>query len=121
MVDGKNIICSDQEETQIRKFWSFNESYPEYIDCNRYDGASDPIIDMTRAKELHLENLQKVIHQKTTVINQQIETADEENDGKSKAALLKQRKDLKAINSVDMTKFNTVADLKAHLEQVKAL
>ena len=107
MVDGVEIILSDEEEAHVRAWWAFNEKYPEYHDCNRYDGASAPVIDMDRARELHVINVNRAINEKLDALRPEIEKAEDDGDDAAKANLVARRKMLKGYLDRD-TKLTSI-------------
>jgi len=121
MVDGVEIILSDEEEAHVRAWWAFNEKYPEYHDCNRYDGASAPVIDMDRARELHVINVKNVIDEKLKELRADIEDAEDDGDDNRKDALISRRKSLKNLLQMDVSKFESVDQMYEHLNAIKAL
>ena len=121
MVDGVEIILSDEEEAHVRAWWAFNEKYPEYHDCNRYDGANAPVIDMDRARELHVINVKNVIDEKLKELRADIEDAEDDGDDNRKDALISRRKSLKNLLQMDVSKFESVDQMYEHLNAIKAL
>jgi hypothetical protein len=121
MVDGVEIILSDEEEAHVRAWWAFNEKYPEYHDCNRYDGASAPVIDIPRARELHVWNVNKVINEKLEVLRPQIEQAEDDGDDDTRAKLIARRKMLKGYLDRDVSHFDNVEGMYEHLNSIKGL
>lgn len=121
MVNGIVVDCTPEEESHILFHQQLNQQYPEYFDCFPYDGASLPVINLERAKEVHKQLLQPIISDKISSINKQIETAEENGDEATRAALIKKRAHIKTIPSVDMSNFNSLDDFKKHLEDTKSL
>ena len=121
MVDGVEIILSDEEEAHVRAWWAFNEKYPEYHDCNRYDGASAPVIDLSRARELHVENVNKVINEKLDSLSPVLEKAEEDGDSEAHLALVRHRKMLKGHLDRDTSHFDNVEGMYEHLNSIRGL
>lgn len=115
MVDGIEIICSEQEEAAFRAYWDLNDQYPQYYDAFQFDGVSMPVTNMQRAKELHMLHVKKWVDEKIKSLSEEIQKAQENNDTKLIANLYFQRKSARAILDTDLTQVNTVADLKALL------
>lgn len=121
IVDGVEIELSKEEESHVRQFWDFNNKYPEYTDCNKYDRLNAPFICIETAKSIHKTNIKKIIDEKTLDLSKKIEYAEESFDEKSKIEFLKIRKILKDILIQDFSYCKTVEELKNHLEYVKSL
>lgn len=112
MVNGAEVVCSENEESQIIEYWNFNDKYPLYQDCNRYDGSSMPVIDMQRAKEIHLSHLERYRDWKVKEINEKIEMARENADSILEKELLSQRKCIRNFSNQDFSDAKTIDDLK---------
>lgn len=121
MVDGVEIILSEEEESHVRAWWAFNEKYPEYHDCNQYDGANPPFINMDRARELHVINVNQVVNEKLEALRSEIEKSEEEGDDLEYKSLIARRKILKASIQSDANRFDSVERMYEHLNQIKAL
>lgn len=115
MVDGVEIICDPEEERQILAYWELNTKYPEYHDAVQYDGASMPVINMDRAKELHRLHLKSYIEESVKGLNKQIEEAQENGDDAKVKSLFAERKKIKEMINQDLSKIENMDDLKAML------
>lgn len=121
MVDGFEVICSDDEERVIRKHWLLNETYPEYASHLAFDGISEPFFVMDECKKRQKDMVKGIIENKISSINLQIESAEEEGNEDIRKSLIGKRKSLKAGLVYDDSKWNEIQELKSHLESVKGL
>lgn len=109
MVDGKTIVCSDEEERLLLMKWALNDKYPQYIGHLTFDGISEPNHDMTECKKRHASLLTQAYEKELKILNDQIEIAQE--DGKDITPLFAQRKTLRAMVSQDLSGINTIDEL----------
>lgn len=116
MVDGKEILCSDEEERVIRMHWALNDKYPQYVGHLMFDGVNEPIHDIVECKKHHSRLLNQAYEQEMKSVNDLIEIAQEE--GKDPTPLLAQRKSLRALASQDLSQIKTVEEL---IDSVPAL
>lgn len=121
IVDGVEIELSKEEESHVRQFWDFNINYPEYRDCNRYDRLNAPFICIETAKVIHKINIKKIVDEKLLDLSKKIEDSEESFDETSKIEFFKKRKILKDMLCHDCSSYNTIEELKNHLEHVKSL
>lgn len=119
MVDGKELICSPEEERVIRMKWDLNTRYPEYVGHLMFDGVNEPKHDMAECKKHHINLVNAEIQKKIDRLNLDIENALENNFVAND--LYAKRKALKAQTNPALSKMETVAHLKDHLEKVKSL
>ena len=111
MVDGKEIICSEEEEALIRKKWFLNETYPDYRGHLMFGGICEPSYNMPGCIGLFLDRLRKAVQLAIDDINAQIESAQEEDEPSLVQELIKKRKQIKILLNVDVSKVKTIDDL----------
>lgn len=121
MVDGKQVVCSDQEEKGIRMHWDLNDKYPEYRGHLMFDGVSEPKHDLVASKFYHRQLIESIVQKKIAAVNLKIEAAEESGDDGAKKSLLQARKSLKSQTGYDDSGWTTIDDLKKHLEAIQSL
>lgn len=110
LVDGKEIICSEEEEKNIRASWALNDQYPEYVGHSAFDGINPPYHLMEGVKKEHKLLLNKALELALKDINIQIEEAQE--NGKDLSRLFELRKNLKKDASYNFDHIDDVKNLK---------
>jgi hypothetical protein len=121
MENGKELICSDEEEKLIRMMWSLNDKYPDYSGHLMFDGVSEPKHNIEACKFYHRQMVESIIAKKIATVNLNIETAEESGDDSAKKTLLQARKSLKGQLSYDDSGWSTIDDLQKHLEAINSL
>ena len=120
MVDGKEVICSDEEERLIRMKWALNDQYPEYSGHLAFDGVSEPYHVMDDCKQKFLSYLNRAIDAHQKDVNAKIETCEENGDEQSRISLLIQRKQSKDLYNIDISNCTHVQHLRDIIpEQLK--
>lgn len=119
LIDGKEIVCSDQEEALIRKRWALNDRFPEYAGHLVFDGINEPSHNIPACRNHHQRLVKSIIENKLEILRKEIEAAQE--DGLDTSALFARRKHIKSFVDSDLSWANAIEDLKAHLEEVKKL
>lgn len=119
MVDGVELICSDEEERLILKKWSLNEKYPEYRGHLMFDGISEPQHDLVQCSIHHKGMIEQVISESIEKINRQIEEAEDNGYDSLKSDLISKRKSIKSLIQFEEKSFKSVDEMKSHLESVK--
>lgn len=112
MVDGKEIVCSDEEERLIRMKWALNTQHPEYSGHLAFDGVSEPYHVMDDCKKKFCDYLAQAIERYLKDVNEKIETCEENGDESTRLALLAQRKQAKDLYSLDISHCTSVQELK---------
>jgi len=119
MVNGKEVVCSSEEEALIRQRWKMNDTYPEYSGHLAFDGVSPPYHLIEDCKGSHQKFINQIIAEKVKVVNEQLEIAIEDNNIANQQKLISRRKMLKSYLVIDFTNLHSINDLKNHLEMVK--
>lgn len=112
MIDGVEIVCSEEEEKLIRKYWKLNELYPEFSGHLQFDRMSDPKYDMDKCRKLHRSILEKEVNEKIIQINKEIENAEDE--GRDKSDFIKKRKFYKDLLNYDESILIKMEHIKEH-------
>lgn len=115
MVNGEEVVCSADEEANIKAFWALNEANPAYSGACAYDGASAPYYLIDDAKLIHNDLIEKARQNALTSLNADIETAQE--NGADCTALYATRKSIKEA-SVDLSAIADIASLKSAVPSV---
>lgn len=111
LIDGKEIICSEEEEKNIRASWALNDEYPEYVGHSAFDGVNPPHHLIEEVKKEHKLLINKALQLALKDVNLQIEEAQE--NGKDLTSLFLLRKNLKEDASYNFQEINDVKNLKA--------
>lgn len=111
MVDGIEIICSDEEERLIRMKWALNDQYPEYVGHVAFDGISEPYHVIEDCKKRFYFHLSQAIDKYLKDVNSKIETCEENGDESARLSLLAQRKQAKDLSSLDVSHCTSVQQL----------
>ena len=120
MVDGKEVVCSEEEERLIRMKWELNDRYPDYCGHIVFDGISEPKHDLVECKKKHAFLVNAEIQKKLDSLKLLIEQS-EEDGASSLVELLSRRKLLKGHANPDLSSVSVIDQLKAHFEKVVAL
>ena len=111
IVNGQEIICSEEEERLIRLKWALNDKYPEYVGHLMFDGVSEPKHDMVECRKTHKKWHDAAVDEKIAEINRQYEIAQE--DGLDFTTLMQQRKALRKLKEKTFDDCQTVDDLRS--------
>ena len=57
MVNGEEIILTEDEEKNTLAYWDLNNMYPEYVGACAFDGVNPPYHDMETARRIHASRL----------------------------------------------------------------
>lgn len=121
IINGAEVICSDEEERLIRMQWALNDQYPEYSGHLAFDGVSEPYHVMEDCKAKHRQLISFLIGEKVNKINSQLEIAEENYDEELKKILVSKRKSFKSHAGIDLSSIIKIEDLKRHLDIIKSL
>ena len=115
LVDGKEVVCTQEEEAAILAYWEFNTKYPKYYDACQFDGFNMPVIFIDKAKEMHQQQITWAVDQELIKITEAIQIAAE--DGDDTTALLAKRKLVRSYKNMDLTNISTMDDLVEAIPQ----
>lgn len=112
MIDGKEIICSEDEEKLILEFWEINKNHPEYMGHLSFNGITPAFHDMVECKKHHQYLIQKASESAIKEINELIEKAQEDGEDDLLKELYAKRKEIKQACEIDIAQCKTVDELK---------
>jgi hypothetical protein len=115
LVNGEEVVLTEQEERQQRAYWDLNTKYPEYRGHCGWDGVNEPFHDMIECKKHHCRLLDEASQQAISEINAQIETAQE--NGEPFMHLLQLRKQFKELAKMDLSQYEDIESLKNSVPQ----
>lgn len=116
IVDGKELICSEEEERVIRMKWELNDKYPEYVGHLMFDGVTEPKHDMVECRKTHKKLHDAKVDEQIAEINRQIEIAQEE--GFETSLYFNIRKHLRKLKEMTFDHCETVEHLKQSIIDV---
>jgi len=119
MVNGKEIICSDEEEVLIRKMWALNEKYPDFCGHLSFDGVSEPFHDIIECKKKLKQLVAQEIELALTILRDYIEMAEENGDEYLKKVTIGKRKEIKGLLNYKDETWNCVEHLDNYLKYVR--
>ena len=94
LVNGKEVILTEEEEKNTRAYWAMNDKYPDYVGHCGFDGLNPPLHDMVQCKKLYISLINDAIEKKIVSLNNLIEMAREDGDTATETKLMEQEKRL---------------------------
>lgn len=112
MVDGIELVCSEEEESVIREYWELNKNYPEYTGHLSFNGVSPPFYYIEECKKQHLNLVKKASELAIKELNDLIEKAQEDGENDLLKELYAKRKVIRKACEIDISQCKTVDELK---------
>lgn len=103
------ITHQKEADALLQDFWDLNAKYPEYVTCVRFDHVSPPFHDMEECKLLFLQKLVEASDAAAKDLTTHFEIAIE--DGLPVQDILKARKLIRGLKSIDISSVTTIDDL----------
>jgi len=101
------ITTTSDDDPLINEYWDLNRKYPDFVH------ASSPKHDMEGCKKFFMLKLNVALEKALKDITEKIEAAEEDGEDELRKQLLAQRKQLKALSSIDLSHVETVDELIA--------
>lgn len=109
MVNGKEIVLSDEEEKVTRMYWKMNTDNPEYIEACCFDGVKEPWYDLDALRTCKQKMIDRM---KISLMEELTDTINElEDEGKDASDYRKQRAELRSY-CPDLSKLETLEEIK---------
>lgn len=105
------IVTKSGDDPLLNKFWDLNKKYPEFVRALMFDHASDPVHDIEQCKNIFMLKLSNALEKCLKDITLQIEESEEDGNDELKKQLLSQRKQLKLLYNIDLSKVKNVDEL----------
>lgn len=107
------ITTKPIDDPLLNKFWDLNKKYPDFMHAVNFDHASDPQHDIEICKKIFMLKLNAALEKCLKDITLKIEDAEEDGNDELRKQLLAQRKQLKTLANIDLSRVETVDDLIA--------
>lgn len=101
MVNGLEVILTEQEETNTRAYWDLNLENPEFEDACSFDGINPPSYDMEIIKAILTKKFDLEKEKALLQIAENIESAQEDEEDVS--LLFAERKMIKSLTCPDFS------------------
>jgi len=111
MVNGETIVCSDEEEKNIRAYWALNDAYPEFAGCCAFDGVNPPYHIIEDARKTYISLCNSYCDDQIKSLSDQIEVSRENQDSVTEKSLMDTRKSIRKMMNPDVSAIQTVKEL----------